>query len=73
MKPYGSREIRAAVREILGQRERISLWLRILAIDDDPIMNSMIVQMLKSAGYKTKSADDGKRGLKVRSTPINSI
>ena len=38
---------------------------RILVIDDDSIMNSMIVQMLKSAGYKTKSADDGKRGLKM--------
>jgi CheY-like chemotaxis protein len=38
---------------------------RILVIDDDPIMNSMIVQMLKSVGYKTKSADDGKRGLKM--------
>jgi CheY-like chemotaxis protein len=38
---------------------------RILVIDDDSIMNSMIVQMLKSVGHQTKSAEDGKRGLKM--------
>jgi CheY-like chemotaxis protein len=38
---------------------------RILVIDDDTVMNSVIVQMLKMAGYKAKSAADGKRGLKL--------
>jgi two-component system, response regulator, stage 0 sporulation protein F len=38
---------------------------QILVIDDDTIMNSVIVQMLKMAGYKTKSAVNGKRGLKL--------
>ena len=38
---------------------------RILVIDDDGIMNSMLVQMLKTAGYEAKGADDGKRGLKL--------
>ena len=38
---------------------------RILVIDDDKIMNSMVVQMLKEAGYEVKSALDGKHGLKL--------
>ena len=38
---------------------------KILVIDDDKIMNSVIVQMLENAGYEVKSALDGKRGLKL--------
>ena len=41
---------------------------RILVIDDDKIMNSMVVQMLKEAGYEVKSALDGKHGLKLLDT-----
>jgi DNA-binding response OmpR family regulator len=38
---------------------------RILVIDDDEIMNDMVVQMLKEAGYKVKGATDGRKGLKL--------
>jgi DNA-binding response OmpR family regulator len=38
---------------------------RILVIDDDKIMNAMIVQMLKDAGFKAKGAADGGIGLKL--------
>lgn len=38
---------------------------KILVIDDDKIMCSMVVQMLKEAGYEAKGALDGKRGLKL--------
>jgi DNA-binding response OmpR family regulator len=38
---------------------------RILVIDDDEIMNSMIVQLLSEAGYEVESAQDGNRGLRL--------
>ena len=37
----------------------------ILVIDDDGTMREMLVQLLKHAGYKVKSAADGKRALKL--------
>jgi DNA-binding response OmpR family regulator len=38
---------------------------RILVIDDDEIVNSMIVQMLTEAGYEAEGAEDGGQGLKM--------
>lgn len=37
--------------------------MRILVIDDDPILNSMLVQMLTGVGYDVHFALDGKKGL----------
>lgn len=38
---------------------------RILVIDDDKIMNSVIVEMVKSDGHSAKNAFDGQRALKL--------
>lgn len=37
---------------------------RILVIDDEPFMKSMIIDLLKRAGYKAKGAENGEQGLK---------
>jgi len=36
---------------------------RILVIEDDEIMNSMIVQLLSEAGYEAEGSENGSRGL----------
>lgn len=38
---------------------------RILVIDDDEILNDMIVQLLREAGYEAEGACDGLVGLKI--------
>ncbi len=41
---------------------------RILVIDDDEIMNSMIVQLLSEVGYEAEGAEDGNLALKLLET-----
>jgi DNA-binding response OmpR family regulator len=36
---------------------------KIMVIDDDEVMNSMIIQMLSKAGYEVRGARDGRGGL----------
>ena len=41
---------------------------RILVIDDDEIMNSIIVQLLSEVGYEAEGAEDGNLALKLLET-----
>jgi len=41
---------------------------RILVIEDDEIMNSMIVQLLSEAGYEAVGSENGSRGLALLET-----
>ncbi len=43
---------------------------KILVIEDDEIMNSMILQMLAKAGFEAMGARDGKRGLSLHEVEI---
>jgi DNA-binding response OmpR family regulator len=44
--------------------------VRILVIDDDPVVRGMLVEMLRRAGYDVDDAEDGRAGMKrFRETP----
>lgn len=48
--------------------------VRILVIDDDPVVRGMLVEMLRREGYEVDEADDGRAGMrKFREVPATLV
>ncbi len=48
--------------------------VRILVIDDDPVVRGMLAEMLRREGYEVDEADDGRAGMrKFREVPATLV
>ncbi len=61
MKPYLASELATAIRLVLDQEkgEKTQEKVRVLVVDDEEQMRSMLRQVLESAGYEVMEAPDG--------------
>jgi len=67
MKPALIHEMAVTIRQVLdqGKEEKASAPKRILIVDDEDQMRSMLRQMLKSPGYEISEASNGKIALRL--------
>lgn len=62
------------VRAKPGLRSGAAVMSRVLIIDDEEDIRSMVQHMLNRAGYDTASAGDGREGLRIlRDKPVDLI
>ncbi len=74
MKPYLVREMATIIRLVLDQREETLSKKRILVVDADAKMRSMIRQVLERAEFKVSEAPDGKVALWIaKENPIDLV
>ncbi|HUB81698.1 MAG TPA: PAS domain S-box protein [Bryobacteraceae bacterium] len=61
-KPFTAAQLSLKVREVLGQKKPLG---RILVIDDDDAVRTLLQQTLADAGYEAFSARDGREGMRL--------
>jgi hypothetical protein len=61
-KPFSPAQLSIRVREILGQSKAVG---RILLMDDDGAIRTLLQQTLSEAGYEVVTAGDGREGMRL--------
>jgi PAS domain S-box-containing protein len=74
VKPLDRRNLAQLVRKVLDNQKEEQVTGRILVIEDEPQMRTMLKQMLEDKGCDVVEASDGKEGIKLyRANPFDLI